>query len=217
MTRLLVLIMGAMATVIFALVILVVLPKSMLSGLQAPPELKQPTTQQLAGRQLYISNGCIYCHTQQVRDPSFTADISKGMGTRPSVPEDYVHDNPHLLGTMRTGPDLFNVGSRLPDRNWQLLHLYQPRALVPWSIMPAFPFLFRHKAAAEPGDKVLDVPKPYAPADGVIVVTEEAEALVAYLLSLKHDYPAPNDPLKPANDTPENDNPRNESPEEAQP
>lgn len=206
MTRLLVLIMGAMATVIFALVLLVVLPKSMLSTLQAPPGLEAPTAQQLAGRQLYISNGCVYCHTQQVRDPSFTADIRKGLGNRPSVPEDYVHDNPHLLGTMRTGPDLFNVGSRLPDRNWQLLHLYQPRALVPWSIMPAFPFLFRHKAEAEPGDEVLDVPQPYAPAEGVIVVTEEAEALVAYLLSLKHDYPVH------ANSIPENDNA-----EEAQP
>ncbi|MCB5191472.1 cbb3-type cytochrome c oxidase subunit II [Methylobacillus arboreus] len=191
MTRLLVLIMGAMATVIFALVVLVILPKSMLSQLQAPPQLKPPSEQELAGRSLYISNGCIYCHTQQVRDPSFTADISKGLGSRPSVPEDYIHDKPHLLGTMRTGPDLFNVGARLPDRNWHLLHLYQPRALVPWSIMPAFPFLFRHKPKADPGDKVLEVPKPFAPGNGVVVVSEEAEALVDYLISLRHDYPAP--------------------------
>ncbi|MCB5186638.1 cbb3-type cytochrome c oxidase subunit II [Methylobacillus caricis] len=191
MTRILVLIMGAMATVIFALVILVILPNSMLSDLKAPPQLKQPGQQELLGRQLYISNGCIYCHTQQVRDPVFTTDIHKGLGNRPSVPADYVYDAPHLLGTMRTGPDLFNVGTRLPDRNWHLLHLYQPRALVPWSIMPGFPFLFEHKPTAEAGDKVLDIPKPYAPSEGVVIISKEAEALVAYLISLQHNYPAP--------------------------
>ncbi|WP_334106217.1 cbb3-type cytochrome c oxidase subunit II [Methylobacillus sp.] len=191
MTRILVLIMGALATVIFALVILVILPKSMLSGLEAPPQLKQPTPQQLAGRQIYISNGCIYCHTQQVRDSSFTTDVQKGLGNRPSVPADYVYDAPHLMGTMRTGPDLFNVGARLPDRNWHLVHLYQPRALVPWSIMPSFPFLFEHKAKAADGDKVLNVPAAFAPKSGVVVVTPEAEALVDYLVSLQHNYPAP--------------------------
>lgn len=191
MTRILVLIMGALATVIFALVILVILPKSMLSGLEAPPQLKQPSPQELLGRQIYISNGCIYCHTQQVRDSSFTTDVQKGLGNRPSVPADYVYDAPHLMGTMRTGPDLFNVGARLPDRNWHLVHLYQPRALVPWSIMPGFPFLFEHKAKAEEGDKVLNVPATFAPKQGVVVITPEAEALVDYLVSLQHNYPAP--------------------------
>jgi len=191
MTRLLVLIMGAFATVAFALVILVILPKSMLSHLDAPAELKQLSSSELAGRRIYIANGCVYCHTQQVRDTNFTADVSKGLGNRPSVPADYVYDEPHLLGTMRSGPDLFNVGSRLPDRNWHLIHLYQPRALVPWSIMPGFPFLFEHKAKADAGDKVLNVPAQYAPKQGVVVATEEAEALVSYLISLQHDYPAP--------------------------
>lgn len=191
MTRIFVLIMGALATVIFALVILVILPTSMLSTLEAPPQLKQPGPQEQLGRQIYISNGCIYCHTQQVRDSAFTTDVSKGLGNRPSVPEDYIHDAPHLLGTMRTGPDLFNVGARLPDRNWHLLHLYQPRALVPWSIMPAFPFLFKHKPQAEAGDKVLQVPAAFAPKQGVIVTTPEAEALVDYLVSLQHHSPAP--------------------------
>jgi cytochrome c oxidase cbb3-type subunit 2 len=191
MTRLLVLIMGALATVIFALVILVILPKSMLSRLDAPTQLKKLSSEELRGRSIYIANGCVYCHTQQVRDTNFTADVSKGLGNRPSVPADYVNDKPHLLGTMRSGPDLFNVGSRLPDRNWHLVHLYQPRALVPWSIMPAFPFLFEVKAKAEAGDKVLNVPPPYAPKQGVVVITEEADALVSYLISLQHNYPAP--------------------------
>lgn len=191
MTRICVLLMGALATVIFALVILVILPSSLLSHVEAPPQLKRPNQQELLGRQIYISNGCIYCHTQQVRDAEITADVSSGLGNRASVPADYVYDAPNLLGTMRTGPDLFNVGVRLPDSNWHLLHLYQPRALVPWSIMPAFPFLFEHKPKAEKGDKVLKVPAAYAPKQGVVVITPEAEALVAYLTSLRHDYPIP--------------------------
>lgn len=183
--------MGALATVIFALVILVILPKSLFSSMEAPPQLQKLSSTELKGRNIYIANGCVYCHTQQVRDTNFTADVSKGLGNRPSVPADYIYDDPHLLGTMRSGPDLFNVGSRLPDRTWHLLHLYQPRALVPWSIMPSFPFLFKHKAKADADDKVLNVPKQYAPKQGVVVITEEAEALVAYLISLQHNYPAP--------------------------
>lgn len=191
MTRVYMLLMGALATVIFALMVLVILPKSLLSGVKAPAELKPLTALEMKGRQVYIQNGCIYCHTQQVRDTNFTQDVAKGMGSRPSVPADYVYDSPHLLGTMRTGPDLFNVGSRLPDKQWHLLHLYQPRSLVPWSIMPSFPFLFVHKPAAAAGDVVIEPNQPGAHTSGVIVATEDAKALVAYLLALKHDYAAP--------------------------
>lgn len=113
------------------------------------------------------------------------------MGNRPSVPADYVYDSPHLLGTMRTGPDLFNVGSRLPDKKWHLLHLYQPRSLVPWSIMPAFPFLFEHKDKPAADDDVIETTQGKADDAGVIVATEDAKALVAYLLALKHDYAIP--------------------------
>jgi cytochrome c oxidase cbb3-type subunit 2 len=189
MTRVYILLMGALATVIFALMVLVILPKSMLSGVQPPAELKPLTAKEKRGRQVYIENGCIYCHTQQVRDTNFTQDVAKGMGNRPSVPADYVYDQPHLLGTMRTGPDLFNVGSRLPDKKWHLLHLYQPRSLVPWSIMPAFPFLFEHKDTPAPDDVVIETGRAEA---GAIVATEDAKALVAYLLALKHDYAMPN-------------------------
>ena len=199
MTRLIVLIMGALATIIFALVILIILPKTMLSKIEPPAQLKKLTENELLGREIYVQNGCIYCHTQQVRDVNFTPDVLKGLGNRPSVPADYYYDKPHLLGTMRTGPDLFNVGGRLPDRNWHLLHLYQPRALVPWSIMPSFPFLFESKPNAEPQDKILQVPKAYSANGKVVVVTKEADALVDYLLSLNHDYPATvNDAAKDA-------------------
>lgn len=191
MTRVYILFMGALATVIFALMVLVILPKSMLSGVKPPAQLKPLTAEEMKGRQVYIQNGCIYCHTQQVRDTNFTQDVAKGMGNRPSVPADYIYDSPHLLGTMRTGPDLFNVGSRLPDKQWHLLHLYQPRSLVPWSIMPAFPFLFQHKAKAAAGDVVIEPNEPESQGTGVIVATADAKALVAYLLALKHDYTIP--------------------------
>lgn len=189
MTRVLVLLLGALAALIFAVLVLIVLPAQMLRGEKPSARLEPYTPVQLRGRQLYIANGCVYCHSQQVRDPSFTTDVARGWGSRPSVPSDYVFDAPHLLGTMRTGPDLLNVGSRLPDPQWHLVHLYQPRALVPWSIMPAFPFLFEEKDAAEVGDKVLSLPKDYQPEGKVVVSTPDADALVAYLLALKRDYP----------------------------
>jgi len=189
MTRAIILFLGAMATLLFALIILIILPNAMLSKVKAPPGLKPYTQEELLGRQVYIRNGCVYCHSQQVRDPTFTTDVARGWGSRPSVPADYVYDKPHLLGTMRTGPDLINVGVRLPDAQWHLLHLYQPRALVPWSIMPPYPFLFEHKETATPDETVLTIPEAFAPKSGVVVVTDEAKALVAYLLALKRDYP----------------------------
>ncbi|HYG31347.1 MAG TPA: cbb3-type cytochrome c oxidase subunit II [Methylophilaceae bacterium] len=189
MTRAIILFFGAMATLLFALVVLIILPNAMMSNVEAPPDLKPYTQEELLGRQVYIDNGCVYCHSQQVRDPAFTTDVARGWGSRPSVPADYVFDKPHLLGTMRTGPDLINVGVRLPDAQWHLLHLYQPRALVPWSIMPPYPFLFEHKETASPDDTILTIPEAYAPESGVVVVTDEARALVAYLLALKRDYP----------------------------
>jgi cytochrome c oxidase cbb3-type subunit 2 len=193
MTRIFVLLMGALATVSFALTVLVILPSTLLyeSKKSAPADLKPYSETALRGREIYMKNGCVYCHTQQVRDPAITTDVEKGLGGRPSYPGDYYYDKPHLLGTMRTGPDLFNIGTRLPDREWHLLHLYQPRALVPWSIMPSFPFLFKVKQQAGPDDHVLKVPGEYAPKNGVVVATPDAQALVDYLLSLKHEYPAP--------------------------
>jgi cytochrome c oxidase cbb3-type subunit II len=198
MTRAIILLLGALATLIFALVILVILPGALLAKVEAPQDLKPYTQEELLGRQVYIENGCVYCHSQQVRDPSLTTDVARGWGSRPSVPADYIYDKPHLLGTMRTGPDLVNVGIRLPDPQWHLLHLYQPRALVPWSIMPPYPFLFEHKATAADGDTVLNIPGPYAPKSGVVVATDEAKALVAYLLALKRDYPvSAQSPIQP--------------------
>ena len=191
MTRTLTLILGVCATIGFALIVLIVLPQVLLVQVQAPSQLQPYTAAQLRGRAVYIANGCVYCHSQQVRDSNYTVDVERGWGGRSSVPADYVYDAPHLLGTMRTGPDLLNIANRQPSADWHLLHLYQPRALVDWSIMPAFPFLFEEKdpAAVLPGDRVVDVTGPYAPAGKVVVAGPDALALTDYLLSLKRDYP----------------------------
>lgn len=193
MTKVALLVLGALAAVVFAAFILVALPRASLpraatAHLRAGPP---PYTEaELRGRAIYIQNGCIYCHSQQVRDPAVANDTERGWG-RPSYPSDYVHDRPALLGTMRTGPDLINVGARLPDVDWHLLHLYQPRAVVPWSIMPPHPFLFRIVPVAAAGEVVVAVPAPYAPETGVVVATPAAQDLVAYLLSLRRNHPAP--------------------------
>jgi len=183
------LISGAMVTLAIATVSLVVLPYLQLRHEPPTPGLKPYTEVQLRGRQEYIRQGCVYCHSQQPRDPSQAPDDKRGWG-RPSVAGDYYYDRPHLLGTMRTGPDLLNIGARQPSPDWQLGHLYQPRAYTPGSIMPAYPFLFEVKSQAAPGDKVVALPPQFAPADGVVVATQAAQDLVAYLLSLDRTFPA---------------------------
>ncbi len=193
MTKVALLVLGAFAAVIFAAFILVALPRASLPGadsvyLQDGP--RPYNDAELRGRAIYIQNGCVYCHSQQIRDPAVANDSQRGWG-RASYPSDYIHDRPALLGTMRTGPDLINVGARLPDVDWHLLHLYQPRAVVPWSIMPPYPFLFRVVSAASAGEVVVSVPEPYAPSDGVVVAQPAALDLVAYLLSLRRDHPPP--------------------------
>jgi cytochrome c oxidase cbb3-type subunit II len=194
MTRTWLLLIGSLAAVTFATIVLVIVPQVML--VQTPPStpLRPYSAAEARGRAVYIANGCVYCHSQQVRDPAFTTDVDRGWGSRATVPADYVYDSPHLLGTMRTGPDLINVGQRLPDPNWHLIHLYNPRALVPWSIMPAFPFLFelRDSSAVRPGETIVQVPRRYAAPHGkVVVATRDALELVAYLRSLNRQYPVP--------------------------
>ncbi len=180
---------GAIAIMAFATGALVLMPYVALSDIAPPEGLTPYTEQQLRGRQSYIAHGCIYCHSQQPRDPSVAPDVARGWG-RPSVPADYVYDKPHLLGTMRTGPDLFNIAVRQPSRDWHLGHLYQPRAYSPGSIMPAYPFLFeRRRGAPQPGEVIVSLPPGYVVSGERIVATQEALDLTAYLLSLDRTYP----------------------------
>jgi cytochrome c oxidase cbb3-type subunit 2 len=193
MTRVWLLMLGALATVAFATIVLVVIPGTMLVDVPRPEQLADYTPEQARGREVYVENGCVYCHSQQVRDPSFTTDMDRGWGSRPTVPADYVYDRPHLLGTMRTGPDLINVGQRLPDPDWHLIHFYDPRVVNEWSVMPPFPFLFELKDSADvrPSDRVVPVRGPRAPRGKVVVATADALALTAYMLALKRQYPVP--------------------------
>ena len=179
---------GAMVTLGLATAALVVLPYIQVRDVKPPAGLKPYTSAELRGRASYIANGCMYCHTQQPRDRSFGPDAERGWG-RASVPADYYYDKPHLLGSMRTGPDLLNIGVRQPSKDWQLGHLYQPRAYVPGSIMPAYPYLFEVKDKAEDGDTVLKLPPGHGPFGQVVVALPEALDLVKYLQSLDRSYP----------------------------
>ncbi len=180
--------LGVLATVFFGWIALVGVPDAMISEIPPPEELRRYTNIELYGRSIYIREGCMYCHSQQVRPEGFGSDQARFWG-RPSVPGDYVYDKPHLLGTMRTGPDLMNIGARQPSTDWHLIHLYNPRLVSPGSVMPPYPWLFREKFSAGPNEITLILPDSLAPRDKVIVATEEALALTAYLLSLDRSYP----------------------------
>jgi len=69
------------------------------------------------GRKIYAANGCVYCHSQQVRADYAASDIERKWGTRRSAPRDYIFDRPALLGKMRVGPDLSNIGKRAPSED----------------------------------------------------------------------------------------------------
>lgn len=187
-------IMGVLATLLIAWVGLTLVPGLQISDIAPSSELKPYTDQQLRGREVYIREGCIYCHSQQTRPVGFGADQKRNWG-RPSVPGDYVYDRPQLLGTMRTGPDLFNIGARQPSEDWHLIHLYNPRATSPGSIMPPYPWLFREEirysdeVLAARGERVVPVPGEYVPEGKVIIATPDAIDLTAYLIGLNHTYP----------------------------
>jgi len=157
-----------------------VLPGIELSRTPPGPGVEPLTPLQAEGRDVYVANGCSYCHTQQVRP----LPQDKIFG-RPSAPGDFAYQTPELLGSERTGPDLTNVAVREPSTVWQYIHLYNPRAVVPESIMPAFDWMFRVVDQAPEGTTPVPLPKAYAPARGVVVPDHRAEALIAYLLSLK--------------------------------
>ncbi|MBP8257833.1 MAG: cytochrome c [Opitutaceae bacterium] len=155
----------------------------------------------LKGKAIFIANGCVACHTQQVRNIA----MDRVWGDRPSIAADYAgigrtdlwRNTATLMGTERTGPDLTSIGARQPSDVWHLLHLYAPRSVVPASIMPAYPWLFEEKSQPAPGDTVVNVPPPFAPSDRQVVAGPEALQLVAYLLFLKQT-PLPDATASPA-------------------
>ena len=180
----------ALGLLAFATLLLVIFPAIQIGRDARPPGLRPYTAQEARGRVQYIAEGCISCHSQQPRSSDQAPDDERGWG-RASVAADYAFDRPHLLGTMRSGPDLLNVGARLPSASWHLTHFYQPRSIFDWSLMPAYPYMFEIKMRAVAGDVVVWVPPEYRPKAGIVVAKPEALDLVAYLLSLDRTYPAP--------------------------
>src|SRR5690606_33200111 len=161
---------GAMVMLSLSTSALVVVPYLQVRDIAPAEGLKPYTSAQLRGREVYIANGCVYCHTQQPRAQGFGPDLTRGWG-RATVAADYAYDRPHPLGTMRTGPDLLNIGVRQPSEQWHLGHLYQPRAYVPGSIMPSYPFLFELKTSDQvaPGDVQVQLPPGQSPRGQVVV------------------------------------------------
>jgi cytochrome c oxidase cbb3-type subunit 2 len=194
---------GIVLTVIFSSLGLVFLPDVQLLALE-PHEVQpgmmrplEPAGMIRQGRHVFIDLGCIYCHSQQVRPEGFGGDLDRGWGMRRSVARDYIYDRPHLLGTMRTGPDLANIGARQPDDNWHHQHLYDPRLTSAGSVMPPFEFLYELRsleAGAQAPRDAVRMPEGSIPQGHALAPTDRARHLVAYLKSLDHSYALPEAP-----------------------
>ena len=139
----------------------------------------------LEGRDIYIREGCYNCHSQMIRP--FRAETERY--GHYSVAGEYVYDHPFQWGSKRTGPDLARVGGRYSD-DWHVLHLMQPRDVVPESNMPGYPWLARNRidetrtAAKMRGLRRVGVPytdEQIAAAAEEVKGRTEMDALVAYL------------------------------------
>ena len=154
-----------------------------------PIEGLEPLTPlQLAGRDIYIREGCNVCHSQMVRR---LRSETERYGHY-SVAGESVYDHPFLWGSKRTGPDLARVGGRYSD-DWHRAHLMNPRDVVPESNMPAFPWLFENKLTGEYTAKKMEVLRtlgvPFtdediAGAEAAVKGNTEIDALVEYLQQL---------------------------------
>ena len=105
---------------------------------ELPDDLRPHTPLELAGREIYIREGCYACHSQMVRS---LADELDRYGPY-SLASESAYDHPMLWGSKRTGPDLARLGGKYSD-DWHVQHLIDPRSVVPTSIMPAYPWLDR--------------------------------------------------------------------------
>jgi cytochrome c oxidase cbb3-type subunit II len=152
---------------------------------EAAPGVKPYTPLQLAGRDIYVREGCYNCHSQMIRP--FRAETLR-YGPYSTAGE-FVYDRPFQWGSKRTGPDLHRVGGKYSDE-WQRVHLINPRDLVPESNMPAYPWLERATVdAAEMPTKLAALRTLGAPysddevkgASDAVKGKTELDALVAYL------------------------------------
>ena len=143
---------------------------------------------QVAGRDIYVREGCYNCHSQMIRP--FRAETERY--GHYSVAGESVYDHPFQWGSKRTGPDLARVGGRYSDE-WHRIHLLNPRDVVPESNMPAFPWLARNKVDAEATvahmKALRKVGTPYsdeeiAKAPEALANKSELDAVIAYLQGL---------------------------------
>lgn len=158
----------------------------------AKGSLAMPLTPiELAGRDIYISEGCHVCHTQMVRP----LEPEMKRNGRPNEEADDIYEFPNLWGSKRTGPDLTNLGRKYSDQ-WHAIHLIDPRKVVPTSIMPAYPWLFEQTLSGDDiSDKmetlrILGVPytdQEIGDARLQVRGKTKGEALIRYLQSLGKD------------------------------
>ncbi|HQT32322.1 MAG TPA: cytochrome-c oxidase, cbb3-type subunit II, partial [Acidovorax defluvii] len=141
----------------------------------------------LSGRDIYIREGCVGCHSQMIRP--FRAETERY--GHYSVAGEYVYDRPFLWGSKRTGPDLHRVGGRYSDA-WHVAHLTNPRDVVPESNMPAYPWLDRPLDGSSIQSKMRALntmghgysDQDISEAPGALTGKTELEAVIAYLQSL---------------------------------
>ena len=187
--------MGVTIAVVISIAGLVELvPLMFLAETTTPIEGVQPYPPlQLAGRDVYVSEGCYVCHSQQIRP--FRAETERY--GHYSVAGEFVYDRPFQFGSKRTGPDIARVGGRYTDE-WHRLHLINPRDLVPESNMPGYPWLENNELDGETvalrmrrlrmlGDPYTDeqIAGAIAEVDG----KTEMDALIAYLQGLGLAFP----------------------------
>lgn len=150
--------------------------------------LRPYTALELEGRDIYIREGCVGCHSQMIRP--FRAETERY--GHYSVAGESVWEHPFLWGSKRTGPDLARVGGRYSDE-WHYIHLMDPRAVVPESNMPAYPWLAERELDGRLTARKLETFRrfgvPYTDEDienaaGDVRGRTEMEALIAYLQSL---------------------------------
>lgn len=167
-----------------------IVPLFFMKSMTEPVEgLKPYPALQLAGRDIYVRESCMVCHSQMIRP--FRAETERY--GHYSVAGEFVYDRPFQWGSKRTGPDLHRVGGRYSDE-WHYAHLMNPRDVVPESVMPGFPHLAKNFVDGKEVQHKMQVLKdwfdhPYtdeeiANAPKAVEGKTEVEALIAYLQGL---------------------------------
>jgi cytochrome c oxidase cbb3-type subunit 2 len=140
--------------------------------IEIPADLRPLTPLELAGREIYMREGCYACHSQMVRS---LADEIDRYGPY-SLAAESAYDHPMLWGAKRTGPDLARLGKKYSDA-WQVAHLTDPRAVVPASIMPAYPWLMRPLDTSGLSGALATLARLGVPYDAAMIQAAETDAL----------------------------------------